>query len=132
MVADSLLVAHATSVTPDKIRATNGLDPQYSPFDQIVMSAGMNLYEQFVYAFALQSESPPTLCKAHKMSQWAVVGNYVYVFDARGRRYMSNQKGLVNTEIGFPDMVSYADLTAYLIEAGHKLKQLTGPGLAKL
>jgi hypothetical protein len=66
------------------------------------------------------------------MSTWAVRGNYLYVFDGAGRRYMSNQKGLVNTEVGFPELVGYADLTAYLIEEGHKLKKLTGPGLSQL
>lgn len=118
-VKGDLLVGHASTVTPDKIRVT-GLDPQYSPFDQIVMG-GSNMYEQFVYAFALETEDPPKLCKAHRMSSWAVAGNYLYVFNAAGRRYMSSRAGLVNTEIGFPDLIPFADLSTYKIGLRHEL-----------
>jgi hypothetical protein len=132
VVSQSLLVGHATSVRPDEIRASGGLDPQYSPFDMVEVDSSTNLYEQFVYAFALGSEDPPTLSKAHRMSSWAVVGNYLYVFNAQGRRYMSCRKLLVATEIGFPDLVSHSDLTAYKIEVGQKLKQVTGLALAAM
>ncbi|MCM8531022.1 MAG: hypothetical protein NE330_07680 [Lentisphaeraceae bacterium] len=49
------------------------------------------------------------------MSQWAVKGNYAYVFSGNGRRYMSDRKLLKNVEVGFLDEVQWTDITAYRI-----------------
>lgn len=124
VVSERKLFAHATSVTPDQIRRTHGLDPQYAPFDRVALCSGGYLYEQFIYAFALESEDPPVLCGGHRHSSWAVPGNYVYVFDGARRRYMSSRRGLLNTEVGFSDLIVHTDLTPYVIEAKHKLRKL--------
>jgi hypothetical protein len=110
-MGDGVLFAHCTSLTPDKIMVA-GLDPSKSLLDRLLTSdPNVMRYNCFLYAFNL--EDGGGLCKAHRMSQWAIPGNYAYVFSGSNRRYMSDRKLLKNVEVGFLDDVSWADITAY-------------------
>ena len=112
-IGDGTLYAHCTTLSPDKIMVS-GLDPSKSLLDRLLTSReDVIRYNCFLYAFNLSDDH--TLCKAHRMSQWAVPGNYAYIFSGSNRRYMSDRKLLKNVEVGFLDEVRWADITAYKI-----------------
>lgn len=99
-----------------------GLDPSKSRLDRLRTSDPRVMrYNCFLYAFSLQEDG--RLCKAHKMSAWAVPGNYAYVFLGDDRRYMSDRALLKSVEVGFLDDVSSADITAYkIVKVGGELE----------
>jgi hypothetical protein len=121
MPADAGQFAHCGTITPDKL-GVGGLDPSRSALDRLRTSdPNVMRYNCFLYAFAFRNGA---LSKAHKMSQWAVPGNYCYVFDGAGRRYMSDKKAYAACEVGFLDDVLRADILVYKIGAGKVLEPL--------
>jgi hypothetical protein len=123
--ADAGEFAHCGTVSPDKL-GPGGLDPSRSALDIIrTNDPNVNLYNTFLYAFAFPNGK---LSKAHLTSQWAVPGNYCYVFEGAGRRYMSDRKLYKVAEVGFIDEVRRADLKPYKIGANKVLEPLTLAG----
>ncbi len=117
-VTDKQLYVHCTALKPAVIMA-EGLDPSKSELDRLLTSnPSVMRYNCFLYAFNLDSGR---LCKAHRMSQWAVQGNYAYVFSGSGRRYMSDRKLRKNVEVGFLDIILADDIKVYKIGPQHIL-----------
>jgi hypothetical protein len=113
---DNREFAHCTTLKPDIIMV-QGLDPSKSKLDRILTPNPQEvLYNCFVYAFMLKDgSSGKELCKAHRMSQWAVKGNYAYVFSGGNRRYMSDRGLLENVEVGFIDLILPSSIRCYRI-----------------
>jgi hypothetical protein len=118
-ITDAKNFAHCTTLEPRKIMA-EGLDPSKSKLDRLLTSnPDIMRYNCFLYAFMLAPDGG--LCKAHRMSQWAVPGNYAYVFSGSNRRYMSDRGLLENVEVGFLDLIPPAEIRCYKILAGYVL-----------
>lgn len=117
---DTSNFAHCTTLEPGKIMV-EGLDPSKSKLDRLLTSdPDIMRYNCFLYAFMLAPDG--RLCKAHRMSQWAVPGNYAYVFSGSNRRYMSDRGLLNNVEVGFLDLIPPAEIQCYKIGANYALE----------
>ena len=125
MPADAGEFAHCGTLSPDKL-GPGGLDPSRSALDRLrTNDPNVMRYNCFLYAFAFPGGA---LSKAHRSSQWAVPGNYCYVFEGAGRRYMSDKKAYKACEVGFLDDIVRADLKVYKIGDKYALEPLNIPG----
>ncbi len=122
-----LLFAHCTSVGPSRIRKAGGLDPKFSEKD-VLDDGDWQGTHQFVYAFV--SDDPPKGApKGARTMGWGVAGNYMYTFhQPAGTVYLCHMGVIGRSEIAFPQLIPYQNLTGYKIEKLLTLKPISMKG----